>query len=239
MEKNISKKEFFRKSKTVLILGILMSGLILLLPGCQEDDPGAVLTSNTEDNLSVGFFTEIPAADNTLSLTEAKFNVKSMKLDNEGHHGECNVKVGPFVVYLDLTPKYVNAAITVIPVDRYESVKFNIHKPGPNETMSDPDFIESTSRRYSVVAKGYYNSEFFVYKADITVERSVNLDNLVEINERPLVNITLTVNPYEWFTENGVILDPRIDANKHVINQNIRESLRRAFRDMNCDGHPD
>ncbi|MBL8017241.1 MAG: hypothetical protein JNK43_08230 [Ignavibacteria bacterium] len=227
------------KYKKIFFLSLLLATLLLLLPSCQQDQT-VIPSASGESNMSVGFFTEVESGDNTLTLSEAKFNVKSMKLDNHGHHGECDVRIGPFVVYLDLLPKYVNATITTIPIGRYESIKFHIHKPNPNEPMPDPDFIESNNRRYSVVVKGTYNGQGFVYKSSINVARKVFLDNYpIEVAERPLINITITVNPYSWFRENGVFLNPMDEGNSHKIDHNIKESLKRAFRDLNCDGWPD
>lgn len=227
------------KFKRVFFLSALFAALLLLLPACQQD--GTVMTTTSDpSNMSVGFFTETEVGDNTLTLSEAKFNVKSMKMDNHGHNGECDVKAGPFVVYLDLTPKYVNATITTIPVGSYESIKFHIHKPNPNETMQDPDFIESNSRRYSVVVKGTYNGEYFVYKSAINVERKIYVDNYpLAVATTPMINITISVNPYSWFREDGMLLNPMDEGNSNKIDKNIKESLKRAFRDINRDGWPD
>jgi len=234
-------RSFIGKHKTLIILSFFLTFLLLILPACNDNQSGDLIgTSGGSDNVSVGFFSEQSTGDNTLVITEAKFLIRKMTFKREEGENECDVKVGPFVVQLDLTPKVVIAAINRIPVGNYDKVKFQIHKPSPNETISDPDFTESTSKRFSVVAKGFYNGVPFVYKSAITVERKIEFENhSVLIDAAPLVNVTLRVNPYSWFLQNGALLDPGNEQNQHEIDKNIKESLKRAFRDLNCDGEPD
>lgn len=232
---------FIVKHKTLIILSFFLSALLLILPACNDNQSGDVIgTSGGSDNISVGFYSETEGGDNTLIITEAKFLIRKMTFKREGGENECDVKVGPFVVQLDLTPKVVIAAINRIPVGDYEKIKFQIHKPSPNETISDPDFTESNSKRFSVVARGFYNGIPFVYKSAITVERSIDFEShSVQVAASPLINITVRINPYSWFRQNGSLLDPGNEQNQHEIDKNIKESLKRAFRDINCDGEPD
>jgi hypothetical protein len=230
-----------KSSKNLVFAAIVFIILVLLLgyTGCNENDGSGVITS-TGDNLSVGFYSENAQGDNTLILDEAKFLVKEMKLQRHGDGGDCNVKTGPFVVYLDMNQKVVLTAMATIPVGDYEKVKFKIHKPRPNEEITDPDFIESTSRRFSVVAKGSFNGNSFVYKSDITVVKEIEFEqHPVTVAEAVAVNITIRLNPYEWFMQNGLIIDPLYEGNRHIIDHNIKQSLRRAFRDMDHNGEPD
>jgi len=128
-----------------------------------------------------------------------------------------------------------------LPSGLYDEVKFQVHKPTPNDGITDPDFVESNHKRYSVVVRGYYNSVPFAYKSSITVAKEIELEGgPVSIGAAPpMVYLTIRVNPYNWFWENGNFLDPAIENNSHKIDQNIRQSLRRAFRDMDQNGEPD
>jgi hypothetical protein len=233
-------KDFFLKYKALIILSFFLSALLFALPACKDSGNEIITPSPSGDNVSVGFFSEGQGDNNSIVITEAKFLMRKMTLELEEGENECDIKLGPFIVYLDFTQKVVIAAINKIPPGNYDAVKFKVHKPGPNENIGDPDFTESTSRRFSVVVKGFYNDVPFVYKSDVTVSKKIELENhAVTIAASQLVNITISLNPYSWFTENGVILDPTNTNNSNTIDHNIKQSLRRAFRDINQDGDPD
>ena len=52
-------------------------------------------------------------------------------------------------------------------------------------------------------------------------------------------NITVLVNPSLWFMNGGNILDPSNSGNENIIDDNIKNSFKRGFRDDNKDGRPD
>lgn len=216
---------------------------LLYMAGCKSDstvDPGS------NGNVSVGYFTQSSQGDNILIIDQAKFIVRKLELEQgegEGDHGEdFDVNLGPFVVNLDLTQKVVVAAVAVIPAGNYHEIKFQIHKLSPNESVSDPDFVEGNPphNRYSVIVRGSFNGVPFVYKSWVTFAREIEFENQpISLSEVTSVNITIKLDLFTWFDSNGVILDPTDPANRPLIDQNIRESFRSAFRDLNKDGDPD
>lgn len=228
-----------RKYRSVLILGISFTFLLIFFTSCQDNQGDVITSSAGENNLSAGFYS-VPAGDNSLQLTEAKFVLRKLVLEQEEGENENEVKLGPFIIYLDMAAKVVTAGIAKLPFGAYDEVKFQVHKPTPNDGITDPDFIESNSRRYSVVVRGYYNSVPFTYKTDLTVAKEIEFEGApVSIGAVPLVYITIRLEPYSWFWENGQFIDPSIENNKHKIDQNIKQSLKRAFRDMDQNGEPD
>lgn len=232
-------KKMFSKNLLQSALVFILTVLLMSYAGCNEND-GSGVVNPTGDNVSVGFYSESPQGDNTLILDEAKFLLKEVKLERDGDGSDCDIKLGPFIVYLDLNQEVVISALAKIPAGDYSEIKFKIHKPGPNEQISDPDFIESTSRRFSVVARGSFNAIPFVYKSDITVVKEIEFEHHpVSVAEATIVNITIRLSPFEWFMQNGLIIDPLDEGNKHVIDQNIKNSLKRAFRDLDKNGEPD
>ncbi len=66
----------------------------------------------------------------------------------------------------------------------------------------------------------------------------INLNNVTNINLRNQ-NITIVFNKSGWFTSGGTVLNPNLSQNADTIDDNIRNSFRRAFRDDNKDGSPD
>lgn len=213
--------------------------LLIFFTSCQDNQSDVITSSAGENNLSAGFYS-VPAGDNSLQITEAKFVLRKLVLEQEEGENENEVKLGPFIIYLDMTSKVVTAGIAKLPFGAYDEVKFQVHKPTPNDGITDPDFIESNSRRYSVVVRGYYNSVPFTYKTDLTAAKEIEFEGApISIGAVPLVYITIRLEPYSWFWENGQFIDPAIGNNKHRIDHNIKQSLKRAFRDMDQNGEPD
>ena len=238
----VKKRAFFTAYGMFLsTLAAVFFGLIAASGAGCNDDTGTINNVSNErpanDNVSVGYYTENTSGDNTMILTEAKFVVRQLRLKNingEDH----NVNLGPFVVNLDLRQDVIIVGIARIPAGDYDRIKFQIHKPTPNENIPDPDFTESNSRRFSVVTKGSYNNAPFVFKSDVTTATSIDIENRpVTIDQ--LVNITVRLDVYSWFMDNGALIDPSDENNRNIIKQNIKNSLRRAFRDANLDGEPD
>lgn len=228
-----------KKYRWYMMLGIVFAALLLLLPACQDNQSEINNpTAGGSDNIQAGFYTE-GAGDNSIQFTEIKFVLRKMTLEYEHSENECDVKMGPFVVPLDLGMKLSVAGIAKIPFGTYDAVKFQVHKPSPNDGITDPDFFDG-NRRYSVVVKGVYNNVPFIYKSDVTVSKKIDFEiHPITVSAPSMVYFTISVNPYTWFLENGVFIDPTIESNHHWIDENIKYSLKRAFRDMNQDGYPD
>jgi hypothetical protein len=214
--------------------------LLLFMSGCNNETNVA---PGNDNNVSIGYFNTNNTGDNTLILTEAKFILRKVVMENEGggdHGGDCDVKLGPFVVNLDLSQKVVIAALAKLPSGGYNEIKFQIHKLSPNESVADPEFSESTSRRFSVIAKGFYNDAPFIFKSDVTFDREIEFENFpLSVTDATVLYITVKLDVFSWFMHDNVMLDPSDPANLHIINQNIRNSFRQAFRDLNHDGDPD
>jgi hypothetical protein len=120
-------------------------------------------------------------------------------------------------------------------------VKFRIHKPEDLEPIPDPDFRdgESGQLRYSVIVRGSYNGVSFVYRSREGASQETRLNSPITVTDDRTVNVTLVVNPQGWFERNGQALDPSDPANVSLIDNAIKDSFSRAFKDDNKDGQPD
>jgi len=207
-----------------------------LFNGCNSESPVTPESYNT----SLGMFAAGNTSDNTLSITEVKFLLRKIDLQSEGPSEE-EMCLGPLVVdiSIDEFSKVYEFSYAKLVPGTYREIHFQLHKPSPNENISDPEFTESTSRRYSVIVKGFNNGEPFVYKTDVTVSKEVEFGNNVAVPVIGSVNITIKISPYDWFMNNSLVLDPMDPASKHLIDQNIRNSFRHAFKDDDKDGMPD
>lgn len=238
MDKNKYNRVFIKRYIPYIIISLTFLGLLILLPACNNESE--IITPAGGENTTVGFFTEGEQDNHSIQITEAKFILRKMTLKGDHDEGECDLKLGPFIISLDPVQRMSVGAIGYIPPGDYDAIKFQVHKPTPGDGVTDPDFVESNHKRYSVVVRGFYNSEPFVYKSKLTVSKTIEFEmNNVTLTSEQAVFITIRLNPYMWFFENGAFLDPENENNHHAIDHNIKQSLRRAFRDMNRDGEPD
>jgi hypothetical protein len=94
---------------------------LLVLPACNENN-GDIISSASNENVGVGFYTEGQLDNNQLVITEAKFLLRKMTLKYNESSNESDVKLGPFVVYLDLAPRVVSTGIAKIPDGVYDAI---------------------------------------------------------------------------------------------------------------------
>lgn len=230
-----------KKHKTrLLILAVLI--LVGGFSGCNNDTPTNTTKSN---NLS---FSASDSRDSTgdkqtiFIIDTAKILIKDIKLNVANNNEDSTeFKVGPFVLFLNLTSNVNEISSGIIPEGTYEKIKFEIHKLNDMEAIPDPEFADSNGR-YSVVVKGWYYGNYFVYKSTKSAHQILQFPNSYPIVSSNNTNITLTTKPYIWFMKNGFWLDPRDPMNSNDIDNNIKDNINqnfRAFRDNDRNGIPD
>lgn len=235
------KKTKFPKTLHLGLI-LLFASVFIYMGGCKSETPVTAVNQNQQGsyNTSVASFSENSSSDNTMTLASAKFLLRKIELESEQGEEETEIDLGPMVVNLDLTQRAIEFTYAKVIPGVYDEIHFQLHKPSPNENISDPEFIENTNTRYSVIVKGVFNGEFFVYKTDVTVSKEVEFENNpVAITANSMVNITIRVNPYMWFEGTGGMLNPMDPVNKILIDKNIKDSFRRAFKDIDKNGVPD
>ncbi len=188
-----------------------------------------------------------------LVLTEVKILIRDIKLEHQdgedfetdsksdGNDQEENVKVGPFVVQLNVNGVTTDFAVNGIPAGTYDEIKFKIHQIQGSETPPDPEFKEAgdSSLRYSVIVKGTYNLEPFVYKSRKSAKQEIEFNPAITVEANTPTSLTITVDPFSWFYKNNVLLNPSDPANVNDIDNNISQSFKKAFEDKNEDGVED
>ena len=230
--------------KTMKIKGAMqkLSSFLILITftfiGCENS------TEVQPNGLAVSFFSEgsmTKVENNSIVLNEIKVLIRNLKLDRINSSGTSDVRVGPFVI--GLNPKGFKTGVTVndIPEGTYKRIKFEVHKLEDHEVPPDPEFTEgqSGSERYSIVIKGEFNGNPFVYKSQRTTYQEMEFQTPLTIENNSSVNLTIKVNPYSWFFENGEYLNPSDESNRSEIEMNIEHSFKNVFKDNNRDGFPD
>ena len=169
----------------------------------------------------------------------AKVLIRTVKFHHVGDTDSLDFKSEAFVLNLDLTGQLNIVAFQEIPEGTYDKITFRIHKLGDGETIDDPDFIEGESgnERYSVVVKGLYESQPFVFKSRKTTRQRVNLDPGLAVSDTTTsVNVTLSVDLNRWFVDkDGNPLNPTDAGDENDIDDAIRRSFR-GFEDNDRDG---
>lgn len=217
---------------------VMAAFALVILCGCENSKKDNVTLSFAAENVDTALG-KMSAPDAVL-IDTAKILITRIKLSGSGDSDSNEVEVGPVVVYLDLDGNVNTIAAANIPQGTYDRIKFEIHKPGQNESLPDGEFRTGPggNERYSIIVKGTYNSTPFVYRSTNTMNQSININPpLVIADSVGVANATLVVNVFPWF-KNGINdLDPSDTSapNVSMIENNIRASFR-AFRDRNRDG---
>jgi hypothetical protein len=244
-----SDKKPFRKIFSTIIL----SFMFFFINGCDT-------TETTNGTVSLSFHSGSSLqkiTDGTIELTEVKILLRDVKLkmdddeDDDGHNGEGEhengddnshmIRVGPFVVNLNLNGMTTDFIVANIPAGYYEGVKFKIHQIQGSEVPPDPEFKEGedNSKRYSVIVKGLYNSEPFIYKSKKPAKQHLEFEPPIFVEENGDINLTITVDPYSWFYKDEILLDPTDPANENDIDNNIKASFKEAYEDDDHNGKED
>lgn len=248
----------FNKCNHLFTSSLLIASVLFLFQfqGCNSNlnnpDGGTVsLSFATNGSLN-------KANLNSIELDTIKILIRDVKLENESdssddefdsgmHSGSDSeyrsedVKVGPFVVYLNLNGITTDFAVNNIPAGSYNEIKFKIHQVKGSEVPPDPEFKEGDdeSLRYSVIVKGKFNSVPFIYKSRKSAHQKIRLDSLLVVQENSVTNLSITVDPASWFMDGQTELDPIDSSNAPIIDNNIARSFKSAFKDDDHDGECD
>ena len=199
---------------------------------------GCDSTETTDGNVSISFapsnITQ-KISDDTIQFDTVKILLRDIKIKNQSGNDEMNIKVGPFVVYLNLAGMTTDFAVNNVPPGSYDRIRFRVHTLEDSETPPDPEFKDG-SLRYSVIVKGVYNSVPFIYKSKKSAHQDLKLETPLQVADNSTANLTITVDPPNWFYKDNVLMDPNDPANENDINNNIEHSFKKCFRDDDKDG---
>ncbi len=241
----------------VFLLVTVVAVLLILFNGCSN----GVAPQSSNFQMSIqSTHSMAKTATDSLAITSAKILMKNLRLKGipaadsvavndssivfrDGDESdEQELKMGPFVVDLSLSGNVSPFTVDNVAPGTYIGAKFDIHRLEEGEPVPDSTFIDTTHNEvdtYSVVVTGYYNNVPFVYKSRVSAHQDVFFKSPVVITKTGFVNVTITVDPYSWFTINGQTLDPTNSANSEMIDMQIRHSFREGFEDDHEDGHFD
>jgi hypothetical protein len=169
--------------------------------------------------------------------------------DDDGEHedeDENEVEVGPFLADMtgaDLAAGITEVFDTEVPAGTYEEVKIKIHSVTSGSsnsadagTSTDPGIAAMNGQ--TVIVDGTIDGTAFSFQTILTAQQKQE-GTIVVASDGSTKNITLHVDPTEWFGGTGASrLDPNDPANANAIRKNIKDSLR-VFEDDDHDGCDD
>lgn len=229
-------------NKFFFLISFLFAALLI---GCKSTS-----TSPSNENFSLSIQKSALGSNtiqsDTLTLDTVKISLKNVELisDSSSGYGEGEdseeVKMGPFIVNLNLNGSLNTIALTNIKAGTYTGVKFEIHRLENDEVSLDSEFTDSTCGKqgYSIVVTGSYLGTAFVFKSRKSFHQHVLFSNPITVTDNGMINVTLTVDPYSWFIKDGNYINPADPTNFRIIDQQIRTSFQNGFIDNNRNGHP-
>jgi hypothetical protein len=232
----------FQKHKIkLLILALLISAAGFY--GCNKDTPVNTTQTNNLSFSATDSKDSIGDSQQTIFVLDTvKILIKDIKVQLANtNEDSTDFKVGPFVLFLNLTSRINEISSAIIPEGSYRKIKFEVHKLNDIEAIPDPEFADANGR-YSVIVKGWYYGNYFVYKSTKSAHQILQFSNDYPISTSYNTNITLVTRPYIWFIKNSFWLDPRDPANSNDIDNNIKNNINhnfKAFRDNDRNGIPD
>ena len=213
-----------------------MAVLLFIATACDTTDP-------VDTSISLSFATEnaLPKVSEEFQLQEVKLLLRDIKIKNQSDNNEMQVKTGPLVVELDLTGKLTQFSESEIPAGTDDRVRFEIHKIEDAETPPDPEFKEGSesSLRYSVIVKGTIDGEEFRYRFRKSANQDIKLEEDVVVGDGEAANLTIMVDPYSWFYEGDVLLNPNDKSNENLIENKMQNAFKKAYKDNDHDGNSD
>lgn len=213
--------------------------------GCSEDSITGTNGTNGNGNGTNGLTVSVMNNDLTdhspnIIIDDAKALINEVELETEPSGTEQEVHLAPFVIHFNVNGGISSLTQANLPAGTYNKIKFKLHKPEDNETPSDPEFKEGNSgnQRYSFIIKGSINGVSFVYKSSKSASLVINLSTPISVQSSG-INITMLFSKISWFKNGNIDLDPRDHNNDNMIDDNIKNSFKKAFRDDDKDGQED
>jgi hypothetical protein len=161
------------------------------------------------------------------SLTEIKFLVEELELESVSDDS-ADFEVENLIVNLPLDGSVIELTSQNIPVGFYDEFEMEIEHDEDGNAVNDPDFIkEGDEDGYSIVIKGSYNGEEFMFRTDTDFEIEMDLNPPLEISETSgSPSVAINIDSSSWFVDsNGTALDPNDPANQELIEDNIKNSF--------------
>jgi hypothetical protein len=227
-----------------LMIAVLFTGF--LFGGCTNsanplDPAGGNNGSSGESQVSFSTMLEDGITDDptaTLVITEAKALITEVEI--EMSDSTRSYRRDMFVIYFNTDGSLQTALSSRMPKGTFKKIKFKVHKPEDFETPPDSDFKigNSGNQRFSFIVRGTYNGSPFLFRSRKSMNIVLNFATVTNIVNGSS-NLTMLVDKMRWFTVNGNLVNPTNSSYEDDIEDNIKNSFRKIFKDDDRNGRPD
>lgn len=212
--------------------------LVGMLAGCGGSNlslsvraGAAATTANAATNVAA------LTAGTGINLSRVRIVISKVEMEKADTAEMDEVASGPYL--LDLSGATLDGAVSKVldaafTPGTYNEVKFQVHRPEAGETGANADLKDLIDAQASILVDGTIDGAAFTFKTAVTAEQKFEGNVVLAAGS----NLTLNVDAGSWFTANGARLDPRDEANRSQIENNIQSSFK-AFKDDDHDGHED
>ncbi len=226
-----------KKFKELVLFSLMISAGVILITGCDESGGITIPSGATEVTVSTKSDESTANPPASVVITEVKALISEVQFEQESTQNNQTITFSPFVVNLETSGSLREMTTDYMIRDFYTKIKFQVHKPEDTETPPDPEFV-SGNERYSFIIKGTYNGGSFIYKSKSSMNIVLSFGKTENFNLKQ-THITVTFNENGWFKNGASDLDPRNPQNAGMIDNNIKNSFKRAFVDNDKNGIPD
>ena len=166
-------------------------------------------------------------------IREVKLYIDEMELESVADDSS-DFEDEDFIVNMPLDGSPVNLSQKSIEPGLYDEFELELERPDDDIIVNDADFDDG-NERYSVVVKGLYNGEEFIYRSTEDFEIEMDLNPALEVLESESTALVINIDIDSWFKDsNGNDLDPNDSRNFERIDENIENSFE-GFEDDNDD----
>ena len=207
--------------------------LVGMIAGCG----GSNLSLSVRAGAATAATAQALTAATGITLSRVRIVIRKVEMEQAETAEMDEVASGPYL--LDLSGATLDGAVGKVldasfTPGTYNEIEFEVHKPQSGETAANADIKDMVDAGASILVDGTIDGAAFTFTTAVTAEQKFE-GNLVLASGS---NLTLNVDAGSWFTANGARLDPRDEANRSQIENNIQQSFK-AFKDDDHDGHDD
>lgn len=160
----------------------------------------------------------------TLEITEIKLFIDEMELESV-EEDSLDFEAEEFIVNLPLGGSPFIITEKEIPNGFYDEFELETERPDDDSNINDSDFSDETGR-YSVVVRGLWDGEEFIYRSSEDFELELEMNPPLEVTEENGFMLMVEVDINSWFQSNsGTTLNPNLYENKEEIDDSIENSF--------------
>ncbi|MDR9417086.1 MAG: hypothetical protein RI564_12445 [Gracilimonas sp.] len=207
---------------------IVFVSLLLVTTGCDLANSDSDLPKDVAVSMQIESTATTQAkfkAQSVDSLTEIKFVVEELELES-ATEDSMDFEVENLIVNLPLDGSRIQLTSQPISAGFYDEFELEIEHDDDAQVFEDPDFYDG-DKRFSIVIKGIYNGEEFMFRTEEDFEIELELNPALEIaGNTGSAQVAINIDTSAWFLDSqGNPLDPTDPANYEAINENIEESF--------------